>query len=68
MSDPTSFPTDFPDWKVRIWKDNNGKHHREDGPAVEYFDGQKYWWYHGEYIAVSSQREFEKFLRLKAFW
>jgi len=22
----------------------NGKHHREDGPAVEYYNGTKYWY------------------------
>jgi hypothetical protein len=23
--------------------------HREDGPALEYADGDKYWWFHGKY-------------------
>jgi len=26
------------------------------------------WWYQGEYIKCSSQKEFEKYLKLKAFW
>lgn len=25
----------------------NGKHHREDGPAVEYANGSKYWYLNG---------------------
>ena len=25
----------------------NGKHHREDGPAIEYADGHKEWWLNG---------------------
>jgi hypothetical protein len=26
----------------------NGKHHRVDGPAIEYTDGGKFWWLNGE--------------------
>jgi hypothetical protein len=26
----------------------NGKHHREDGPAIEYDDGDKQWWLNDE--------------------
>jgi len=26
----------------------NGKCHREDGPAIEWFDGIKEWWLNGE--------------------
>jgi len=26
----------------------NGKHHREDGPALEWADGDKEWWLHGK--------------------
>jgi len=46
----------------------NGKLHREDGPAIEYVNGPKYWWYHGERILCSSQEEFERLLKLKALW
>jgi hypothetical protein len=42
--------------------------HRELGPAVIYDYGRKEWWYQGERIPVNSQEEFEKFLKLKAFW
>ena len=27
----------------------NGKFHREDGPAIEYADGDKYWFINGKY-------------------
>jgi hypothetical protein len=65
---PESYPTDYPHWEVRIWKDKYGNHHRVDGPAVEYINGDNYWWYHGKNIKVKSQQEFEKLLKLKAFW
>ena len=31
------------DWKL------NGKYHREDGPAIEYADGDKFWCLNGKY-------------------
>ena len=37
------------EYKVKVWADGakqwflNGKYHREDGPAIEYTDGTKYW-------------------------
>lgn len=46
----------------------NGQHHREDGPAIEYYDGHKDWYYKDKFIDCSSQEEFEKLLKLKAFW
>jgi hypothetical protein len=42
--------------------------HREDGPARESANGNCQWWYEGEQIQCSSQEEFEKMLKLKAFW
>lgn len=35
------------DGNVR-WKLLDGRLHREDGPAVEYVNGSKYWWFNGE--------------------
>lgn len=29
------------------WFDENGARHREDGPAVESYNGDKYWYIHG---------------------
>ena len=46
----------------------NGECHREDGPSIETMSGIKYWYFHGKKINVSCQEEFERFLRLKAFW
>ena len=31
----------------RDWRDPNGQLHRVDGPAVEWSDGEKQWWFHG---------------------
>jgi hypothetical protein len=43
-------------------------YHRLDGPAVEYKDGTSEWFYHGEKIHCSSLEEFERILKMKAFW
>jgi hypothetical protein len=32
----------------RNWKLPNGKTHREDGPALEWYDGDKSWYLNGE--------------------
>lgn len=54
------------------WYD--GKLHREDGPAytnINYHDDGKriiQWFYFVTKIKCSTQEEFERYLRLKAFW
>jgi hypothetical protein len=30
------------------YRDENGELHREDGPACEYANGDKYWYWHGK--------------------
>jgi hypothetical protein len=30
------------------YRDENGQYHREDGPAVEWSDGTKVWYWHGK--------------------
>lgn len=42
--------------------------HRLDGPAIIWPEGTKAWMYMGKKINVSSQEEFEHWLKLKAFW
>ena len=55
--------------KTIRWYDKPlGKLHRVDGPACEWANGGKYWYYHGTKLDCSSQEEFEKLLKLKAFW
>jgi hypothetical protein len=49
------------------WWCFNGKTHRLDGPAIELSDGAKWWFYHGKYVSCSSQKQFEQWIRLKAF-
>lgn len=46
----------------------NGQLHRLDGPASEFADGDKEWFLYDKYIPVSSQKQFESYLKLKAFW
>jgi hypothetical protein len=46
----------------------NSKLHRLDGPAVEYSDRPNEWWYEGQYVPCLSQSEFERYLKLRAFW
>jgi len=46
----------------------DGQLHRLDGAAVHYSDGNKSWYYHGNYVAcVNSQEEFIRYLKLMAF-
>jgi hypothetical protein len=51
----------------RIWV-FEGCFHRLDGPAFEYAIGNKCWYYYGERIECQSQSEFERLIKLKAFW
>jgi hypothetical protein len=51
----------------KFWR-LNGKLHRVNGPACDYNNGDKSWYFNDEQISCSSQEEFEKLLRLKAFW
>jgi hypothetical protein len=46
----------------------NGQLHRVDGPAVEHAVSIKFWYYRGTQIKCQSQTEFERYLKLKAFW
>jgi hypothetical protein len=52
----------------RWYRDEYGNVHRLGGPAVEWEDGRKEWWYHGYKTNASSQEEFDKYLKLKVFW
>jgi hypothetical protein len=45
-----------------------GSLHRLGGPAVEYNNGPKEWWIKGKKLDCSSQEEFLKIIKLKAFW
>ena len=42
--------------------------HKEDGPAVEYFNGVKEWWYENIQLKCNTQQEFETHIKLKSFW
>ena len=44
------------------------KFHRLDGPAIEDSSGYKGYYYLGKYIECSSDEEYFKLLKLKAFW
>jgi len=33
----------------KVWYDSDGKFHRDDGHAVEWTDGGKFWLKHGKY-------------------
>lgn len=45
----------FKEYTVKVYADGskswyqNGKCHREDGPAIEWADGSKYWYQNGKY-------------------
>ncbi len=46
----------------------NDKLHREDGPAIEFISGDKEYWYYGQYIDCKTDEEFQRLIKLKAFW
>ena len=46
----------------------NGKYHRIDGPAIEYANGIILWYINGLNIDCKTQEEFDRLIRLKAFW
>jgi hypothetical protein len=52
----------------RWWRDEFGYAHRIEGPAVIWENGRQEWWYHGYKTTCVSQEEFERFLKMKAFW
>jgi hypothetical protein len=43
----------------------NGKRHREDGPAIEYSDGDKYWYIDDERIFCTNNEEFLRIIKIK---
>jgi hypothetical protein len=46
----------------------NFQYHREDGHAVEWPNGKKEWWINDKPIPCKTQKEFERLMKLKAFW
>lgn len=52
----------------------NGQLSRLSGPAVQYGNGidngvsKSEWWFKGNRVECSSQEEFEKLIKMKAFW
>lgn len=49
------------------WWFEDGKQHRLDGPAVEWLRHKPDWYFEGKQIECSSQKEFERIIKLKAF-
>ena len=41
-------PTEIDKFRNKYWRNDNGKLHREDGPAYEYADGTKEWYINGK--------------------
>lgn len=46
--DALKYRTYNPGYKRWEWKNDAGQIHREDGPAVEYDDGSKFWFVNGK--------------------
>lgn len=51
-----------------VYYDGERNIHRLDGAAVSFSDGSHKWYFHGQQINCSNQKEFEQYLKLKAFW
>ena len=45
----------------------NGKFHRMDGPAIEYWFDCNQWWFNGKFIDCATQKEFDYYIKWKAF-
>lgn len=52
---------------MKIWY-QYGKLHRTTGPAIELANGLHFWHLNGEIIDCKTQEEFERLMRMKAFW
>ena len=56
--------SDYIDYKVRVYKDGakewrwylNDELHREDGPAMEYAEGEKWWYLNGKHYTESEHK------------
>jgi hypothetical protein len=46
----------------------HGLLHRLDGPAIEWYFGDKVWFFHGKSINCKSQEEFKEQIKLAMFW
>jgi hypothetical protein len=42
--------------------------HKLDGPFIERSDGKQEWWVDGKKLDCSTQEEFERLMKLRAFW
>ena len=52
------------DFGTKNWRLSDGKRHREDGPAVEYSNGRKYWYLNGK---LYRERGYKYKMRSKKF-
>lgn len=50
ITDPNTSTMTMDKDGTKVWRLPNGQLHREDGPAVEYTDGQKAWFLNGQPI------------------
>ena len=51
------FTQSIVDLRVRIWCEADSKLHRQSGPALEYSNGNKYWFKHGREPIVKAPME-----------
>ena len=47
MTESTESTMTINEYGSKFWKTAEGKFHREDGPAIEYHDGDKEWYFNG---------------------
>jgi hypothetical protein len=53
-------------WVIKYLNEDN-EYHRLDGPAIEYSDGEKEYWYNDKFINVKTDKEFKQYLKMKVF-
>jgi hypothetical protein len=51
----------------KVWH-QHGERHRTTGPAVITSVGEQHWYLNDKLLYCNTQEEFEKLMKLKAFW
>jgi hypothetical protein len=52
----------------RYWWADNGKLHREDGPAIEHITGYQEWWFNGERHRVDGPAIIDPITQKQDWW
>lgn len=51
-------------WGTKCWRIGNGRFHRLGGPAIEYPDGESYWYIDGFFLTAEEHRARVNLIRM----